>query len=197
MKKHLIRWFALVFTNVLFAVLLTACSFNIAGIGGVTATPTPVKFITFKGNDFSINYPQNWTYKKDSDGQVTFSNADGSAAFIVGATAAPNGIVSTASALDAGMASFKSTDKNYKEEKVPATVKIAGATWNQRAATGDDTENGVTTNLKIYAIATQYPEKKSNTKLFFISYLTTTDAFDQTNTDVFQPMLNTFKFSAA
>jgi hypothetical protein len=197
MKKHFIYWLTLVLGNILLAALLTACSFNIADINGVTATPTPVKFIVFKGNDFSISYPQNWTYKKDSDGQVTFSNADGSAALIAGAVAAPNGTTSTASAVDAGMSSFKSSDKNYKDEKVPATVKIAGNTWDQRAATGDDTENGVTTNLKIYVIATQYPEKKSNTKLFIISYVTTTDVFNQTNTDVFQPMLNSFKFNAA
>lgn len=211
MKKHFLRWLTLIFGNILLAALLTACSFGATGgststtatptVGSTptatpTPSPTPVSLTVFKGNGFSIGYPQGWT-EKENNGQVIFSDEANLATFIVAEVPNPGGAVSATAALDRGLASFKNSSKNYKDENVPATTNVGGVTWNQKAGSGDNTTpNGAKAHLKFYILTTNYPEKTSTTKLFILGYAAPSATFDQTNTDAFQPMLQSFKFTA-
>ena len=210
MKNHFLRWSILTLANTLLLTLLAACSFGAAGGGASTsatptagstptATPTPspmpTSLKTFNGNGYSIGYPQGWT-EKDNGGQVVFADALGTSTFIVEVAPNPNDIAPIDKALSGSLDTFKATAKNYKDENVAATTTVGGVTWNQKAASGDVGVGGITVNGKIYVLATNHPENTNTTKLYIIVYDAPSATFDQTNTNAFTPMLQSFKFTA-
>jgi hypothetical protein len=204
MKKLFPRWSILISVNVLLLVLLTACSFNFGGAtggnssssSGATPTPAPASLKTFNGDGFSIGYPQDWKQESQSGGQVVFTDALGTAAFIVQVASNPNGVLPVDKALDGGLSTFKSSAKNYKDENAPATTTVGGSSWKQKAGSGDVDAKGTAVNGKIYILATNHPENTPTTKLFVIVYDAPSLTFDQANTSDFQPMLQSFKFTA-
>ncbi len=72
---------------------------------------------------------------------------------------------------------------------------MGGNTWSQGEATADTTANGQTTSLKLVVLSSNYPQRTASTQTFTLIYSTPTKEFDQTNTQSFQPMLQSFKFA--
>ena len=73
-----------------------------------------------------------------------------------------------------------------------ATTQFAGTTWLQRAFDGTNSQ-GVKITI-VYLIATH--QTGSTSQFFFIGYVAPLDSFDQTNTDYFQPMMQSFAFTS-
>jgi hypothetical protein len=188
------------FSILLLAIVTSACSFGGSGSGSTptpTPTPTTAPLTAFKGTDFTINYPQNWKAKTDSTG-VTFTDPSGIAYFQVHEAPDPDSLVSASQEVTLGLDAFKSQAKNYQQQSVASTTTVAGETWSQGAATGDITPSGqkTATNVKIIIIADNHPPSSSSTKAFIIGYATGTQVFDLANSGYFQPMLQSFKFTA-
>jgi hypothetical protein len=72
---------------------------------------------------------------------------------------------------------------------------LGGQTWNQVAATGDVTQQGMTANAEAVGLASTYPPSSSMTSLYVIVYGGPTATFTSTNNTDFQPTLKSFKFS--
>jgi len=193
----------------LLAWLLTACSLfginiggsnqNSAGQGTPTAkaTPSPTatpSLTTYKGDGYSIGYPQGWTVK-NSGALVTITGPSNLATFVIQVTPDPGGAIAPSAAVDEGLNIFKTQGKNYQQVSVAPTTSLAGTIWNQGAATEDVTRNGQTANAKTIVISCNYPAQSASTKLFTLAYAAPSLLFDQTNTSSFQPMLQSFKFS--
>ena len=196
-----------VISILLLACLLTACNLFGINIGGSTqnttgtptakATPTPTaapNLTTYKGDGYSIGYPQGWTVK-NSGALVTITGPSSLATFIIQVSPDPGGVVAPSAAVDEGLNIFKSQGKNYQQVSVAPTTSLAGTTWNQGAATEDVTKSGQTANAKTIVISCNYPAQSASTRLFTLAYAAPSLLFDQTNTLSFQPMLQSFKFS--
>ena len=163
---------------------------------GTTVTPTPTTSLTtYKGDGFSISYPQSWKAKQSSEG-VTFSDPNGIAYLSIRTTPNPNELIPASTVVDTALQAFKSQAKNYQSVSTSATTTLAGDTWSQGAATGDITPSGQNTavNVKIVVIADNHPAHSISSKDFAIGYATGSQVFDLANTAYFQPMLQSFKF---
>jgi hypothetical protein len=184
-----------------FCFLLTAC-------GGGTATATPpapttaptatpttvptptpaVTLTTFTGDGYTIGYPTSWTEKKA--GTVVQLSRDDNTSLIVETAESPSG-VSTTGSVQGGLAGLKSNAKNFQTKDVPATVTVNNIEWQQGAATADDPTTGA--HYTVYVLASKFPNNPN--KLVAIIYNASTSEFDKLNTDDFQPILQSFKFS--
>jgi len=194
--QRTLHGFSLIIGCLLLPLLLSACD-----LGGSSATPTPTPkpsptpvFTTYKGDGYSIGYPQGWT-AKGSGNLVTFSDALGLTAFIVEEIPNPNGTIPAASAINGGLNGFQGQGKNYQKVDVAPTVTLNGETWNQGAATADTTNSGQTANIKLFILSNNHPANSLNTKTFTLIYSTTTTGFDLVDKEDFQPMLQSFKFA--
>ncbi len=204
--RHTLRWTLLMLCSLLLAVLLIAC-----GGGGTSATstptptpmpttppsPTPPPLTTYTGSGYTIGYPQGWKVKTSSDG-VTFTDPNGLAYVTVRTAPNPNGVVTTDTQTSLAIQVFKSSAKNEQKVDIAATAMVGGDTWSQQAATGDITPSGQSSpvNVKIVVLADNHPANSSSTKSFVIGYATGTPLFDLANTSVFQPILQSFKFTS-
>jgi hypothetical protein len=195
--QRTLHGFSLIIGCLLLPLLLSAC--DLGGGSSATATPkpkpspTPV-FTTYKGDGYSIGYPQGWT-AKGSGNLVTFSDVLGLTAFIVEEVPNPNSTIPVTSAINGGLNGFQGQSKNFQKVNVAPTVTLNGETWNQGAATGDTTNNGQTVNLKIFILSDNHPANSVDTKTFNLIYSTTTVGFDLVDKQSFQPMLQSFKFA--
>lgn len=208
--KHVTRRMSIAFCSVLLVVLLAACGgFGNNGTGSATATPaatqaptaTPtqaapaVTMKTYTGTDYSISYPSTWQVSSSS-GQVAIQDqTTGNGVTIVG-TPDPNGVSSADSLADISAQTFaKSIVKNGQVTKLPS-VTLNGVTWAQRQLTGSITFQGQDVPAKIILLVATHPANSANTKAYQLIYGGPAATFDQANTLAFQPMLQSFKFTA-
>lgn len=176
--------------------LLSACSL----FGGSTATPTPTSppaqtLTTYQGDGYSISYPQSWS-AKGSGNLVTFSDPLGATTFIIEEFPDPNGAISSSAAIDQGVNSLQKQGKNFKKVAIAPTTTVNGEKWNQSALTSDATQNGQTTNVKFVILSNNHPASALNTKTYLLTRSAPTQLFDLVDTQSFQPMLQSFKFTA-
>lgn len=202
--KHVARQVC-ISLNVVFALtVLAAC-----GGGGSTgsSTPTPSasapsptaalgSMQTFTGNGFSISYPQTWQ-KSTSNAQTVFEDATAGNAFTIVQTADPGGAASANTLADASIQAIaKTVLKNAKTENVTASTTINGVTWSQRAVTGDVVVNNQTVPAKLVLLVAVHPASAVASQAFQLFYVAPTFTFDQVNQLIFQPMLQSFKFTS-
>jgi len=188
-------FFFLTTSCLLLTLLLAACA-----TGGnnnktvkIEPTPTPVPLTTYQGDGYSIGYPQGWS-EKGKGSLVTFTDPQGLTAFIIEKTPNPNGTIPPATAVDGGLNGLKSQGTNFQKIAVAPTLTLSGTTWYQGQASADATTNGQTTNLKLVVLSSDHPQSTTSTQTFTLIYSTPTKEFDTTNTQSFQPMLQSFKF---
>jgi hypothetical protein len=211
MKLHARRTIPLQFfgfCSILLTLFISACSTS--GTGGTPAIPTPTPTPTpavnsYTGQGYTINYPKDWTYKKDNhqvaghEVPVTiFRDSLGINTIAIGVLPDPNGALSAQTVVNAamGLAGLSPSGKNYKQvSSIADKTTIGGQTWNQTAATGDITQQGTTANVKVVGLACNYPANSPTTSLYVIVYAGPTATFDNTDSMVFQPTLKSFKFS--
>lgn len=209
--KHVTRRVFISLSAVVLMVFLAAC-----GGGGNTGsatptattppTPTPspttpsVAMQTFTGNGFSISYPQSWQKTSSSSqgiAQVAFSDQTTGNAFTIVATPDPEGAASADKIADTSVQTLSNVAvKNGKPETVPASMTINGITWAQRAITGTATVSGQSVPAKIILLVTIHPANSATSQAFQLFYGGPTLTFDQINAQIFQPMLQSFKFTA-
>jgi hypothetical protein len=180
-----------------FCILLTACGGGTATPPTPTTAPAPaptpsptpaVTLTTFSGDGYTIGYPSGWTEKKA--GTVVQLSRDNNTSFIVETAESPSG-VSTTGSVQGGLAGLKSNSKNFQTKDVPATITLNSIQWQQGAATADDPTSGA--HYTVYVLASKFPNNPN--KLVAIIYNAGTSEFDKLNTDTYQPMLQSFKFS--
>ena len=108
------------FYGLVFVFLFSACS--LFGGGDAAAKPTPAPtptpvpapattgaaLTTYKGNGYTIGYPQGWKATTRADGIVSFSDPNGIAYVAVTSQPNPQGVVSSANLVDAGLQALKS-----------------------------------------------------------------------------------------
>jgi hypothetical protein len=110
----------------------------------------------------------------------------------------PGGTVSAAEALKLGIAGLVKAGKvsDVQPVSLPATTTVGGETWAQSGITGTATSNGVAIPGELVGLANNHPANSPTTKVFEIYYGGPTLSFQQENLLVFQPMLQSFKFTA-
>lgn len=208
--KHVTRRMSLGLGVVLLMVLLAACGGGSSGSTGTTPTPkastptpTPTTAVptanmkTYTGKDFSISYPQTWQ-ESASGNQVTFADPLVTKD-IVTIVAVPNP-AGAQSASDIADSSMPLIEKTLLTKAQPATVAptvtVAGESWAQRSATGDLALTDPGTQGTLFLLVDNHPANAANTQAYEIYYYGPTSTFSQSNTLAFQPMLQSFKFTA-
>jgi len=205
--RYSLPWSLFICCSLALILLITACSTS--GSGGATTIPTPTPTPTpvvnsYTGQGYTINYPKDWTYKKDSH-QVaghafpttTFTDSLGINTITIGVLPDPNGTIpaKTVVATAVEVAGINTSGKNYKTVSIASETTLGGQTWNQTAATADITQQGTTVNAKAVGLACNYPANSPTTQLYVIVYAGPTATFDSIDSADFQPTLKSFKFS--
>ena len=110
----------------------------------------------------------------------------------------PGGTVSASQELTAGLAAVEKSGgvSDVQPVSLPATTTIGGETWAQSGITGTATDNGVAVPGELIGLANNHPANSPTTKTYEIYYGGPSLSFQQENLLVFQPMLQTFKFTA-
>ena len=206
LSKAIRHWTLLTVCSILLTLALVACG------GGSTAsstpTPTPKPTVapsptaasntqTYTGDGFTIDYPSSWQMSTPAAGQVVLADPTSGAGVRINVVDNTGG--QTADAIvTATLQQFQSQYANLQQASdVPNSAMVGGDTWSQGGATYDVTSNnGQTANFKGVILADAHPANSSMPKGFLLVYAAPTAMFDQVNSDVFQPMLQTFIFTS-
>lgn len=195
-----------VFCAVLLAFFVAACG----GGSGSSSTPTPsptqaqptpttppssLTTYTDSGHGFTIGYPNGWKVEK-SGNRVTFTDPTGIYVLGIVVTPDPNGLAKADTFADAEISALKATLKNSKTESVPPTASVAGESWVQKAISGTAEQNGQQVQLEAVLLTNNHPANAPNTNNFTIFYTTAQQLLSNATSSYFQPMLNSFKFTA-
>ena len=209
--KSIPRWMALLFCVISFMVLLTAC-----GGGSTTSNPTPTSttaakasattpptttppatagFVTYTGTAFTMNYPQGW--KVTTSGQsVVFADATGIYNLTIVVSPNPGGIASADTVVNAAIQGVKNTMKNPQTVNVPPTANIGGDSWVQKSISGNSSSAGQAGVVQLVVASDNHPANSPTTNSFTVIYATIQGLFSAANTQYFQPMLQSFKFTS-
>ena len=195
--KHTSRWTPLALCCLLLAVLLSACGGSTpaqAAPPAPTATPVPMTGIV--GNGFTMNYPQGWQISRSGARLITLTNSGGTDVFSITTVLDPKSAISADSIVNAAIKAQTAILKGAQKVSVPPTVTVGGASWNQQSVSGTQRLNAADTMVQSVVLATVYPGNTPTSKSYTIMYRAPQSTFAQTNTSVFQPMLQSFKFQA-
>jgi hypothetical protein len=209
--KNIPRKMALLTCAIIFTVFLAAC-----GGGSTTSNPTPTPttaakaspttpptttapatagFVTYKGNGFTISYPQGW--KATVSGKSTvFGDPIGIYNLTIVISPNPGGIASPDTVVNAGIEGVKGTLKNPQTVNIPATVNIGGDSWVEKSISGDSASSGQSGVVQLVVASDNHPANSTATNSYTIIYATLQATFNAANTQYFQPMLQSFKFTA-
>jgi hypothetical protein len=182
----------------LFTLLLAACASPSTTVpAGTTTTPKPTATpagIAYAGTSFTLSYPKTWKESTQSAaGEDTFvfqpSNAspNGNTGFLVTVSAqTSNG--NADAAVSTALAGLKTQISNPQAlTTLPSTAMIAGDTWKQGGMTGIEQGQPV----KSIILADFHSASK---RLYILIIADTVSTFNQNQTTIFQPMLQSFKF---
>lgn len=187
MKAFLCPYRMLILFMIPASCLFGACS------SGAPGANTGTDLTTYSGNGYSIGYPQGWNVQTNN-GQVIFTNTTAEATFIINEATNPGERASASAAATGGINGLKGSVTHFQADQTAPTTMIGGTIWYQQEGTGDVAQNGQTINAKFVVLTTNYPSHSSATKLYVIVYDSPTATFNQTTTDAFQPMTQSFKF---
>lgn len=162
----------------------------------VASTPTTsTSLATYTGSSYIIGYPQGWKVNA-SGNQVYFTDASNVYKFAIIVTPDPGGTVSPDTLLTAGLQGLTSSLKNTQPVNMPASTTIGGDTWVQKAVAGTPSSGSTTGMVEAVAASDNHPANSASTNNFTIAYGTQQSNFDTANTQYFQPMLQSFKFTS-
>lgn len=202
--KHVTQRMSIAFCALLLVVLLAACGGGGSSSNSVTPTPkpptpTPTPAVTmqqYTGTAFSISYPQGWQ-ESASGNQVTFIDPISKNVVTIVTVANPGGAQSANALADATLPLIEQTMlSKATTAKVAPTATVGGETWVQRSATGDLALTDPGTQGTLIMLVDNHPASSADTKAYEIYYYGPTATFTQATTLAFQPMLNSFKFTA-
>ena len=198
--------------------LLAACSSGGSSTGTTSASPsasTPAPTLqatsaptqlssttsltTYTGDGFSISYPQGWTVVKEATGSVIFVDEHASATkgshFAI--TLGRQELVHpTSTTLNFWQQAFMA-QPHYQKVDIAPTAMVGGDSWDQIGATNDEQTSGQTrpVNAELVVMADNHPATSPTARSWQIQYTTYTNDFVQMNANLFQPMLQSFKFA--
>ncbi len=209
---------ALSVCGLLLALLLAACSLGGGSTGtaptttsgNTSATPHPTSvpaqptsapvahLATYTGNGFTISYPQGWTVEKGTNGSVVFvdEHAGATKGSHLAITLGKQGLVHpTSTTLNFWQQAFMA-QPNYQKVHIAPTAMVGGDSWDQIAATSDEQISGQTqpVNAELVVMADNHLATSPTARSWQIQYSTYTNDFAQMNANLFQPMLQSFKF---
>lgn len=177
--------------------ILLVCLFLIVVLGACggpasSSASSPASLQTYKGNGYTIGYPQDWTQASQSQ-STSFSKPDNTARLAIEIDDNPQG-VSADSVIDlATQNGNKAANlKDVQHHQTSASVQFGGTTWLQRAFDGTNAQGEKVT--LVYLLTTH--QAGSGNKLFVIAFAAPVDSFDQANTGFFQPMMKSFAFTS-
>lgn len=198
--------------------LLAACGSGGASTGTTSAspdasTPSPTRqatsaptqvssttsLTTYTSDGFSISYPQGWTVVKGTNGSVIFvdEHAGATKGSHFAITLGKQGLVHpTSTTLNFWQQAFMA-QPNYQKIDIAPTAMVGGDSWDQIAATSDEQPTGQTrpVNAELVVMADNHPATSPTGRSWQIQYTTITNDFAQMNANLFQPMLQSFKFA--
>lgn len=158
-------------------------------------TSTSATMTTYTGSGYSIDYPQGW--KVNAAGKsVVFTDSTGIYNFTIVTSPNPGGIASPDTVVNAGINGVKGTLTNTQTVDVPASTTIGGDTWVQKSIAGNSTTGGQTGMVQMVVASDNHPANSPSTNSFTIIYATLQATFQAANGQYFQPMLQSFKFTA-
>ncbi len=169
-----------------------------------TATPTP-EFVQYQGNGYTLSYPKGWKAQEESVPQgdasptaiatVTIYDQSNINTFRIEEFDNPNGVITPDKLINLNVQGFSANAKNVRDASVPVTTTVSGQTWQQKAVTGDVSQDGLTANAKLVTIACSYSTDPAKSKVYAISYGTATSNFENSDKTYFQSMLQSFHFA--
>jgi len=207
--KRMARWMSVSLSSLFLLFLLTACG----GGSSNAATPTPIpptppptpttapspstQFQTYTGTGFTIEYPQGWKAQSNQGG-IVFTDAQQINTMTVLTVPNPGGTVSAAQELKLGLPTIEKSFNvsNVQPVSMPATRTVGGETWAQSGITGTVTKQGVAVPGELIGLADNHPANSPATMAYEIYYAGPSLAFQQEDAQFFQPMLQSFKFTA-
>jgi hypothetical protein len=206
--KSIPRWMALLMCAIVLTVLLTACGGGSTTTGSTPTTaakPSPTtqattpastsSFVTYKGSDFTINYPQGW--KASAAGtKVTFTDSTGAYYLAIGVSPDPGGLASADTVASVSIQAVKASLKNPQTVNVPSKATIGGDSWVQKSISGTSSATGQVGIVQLVVASDNHPANSPSTKSFTVVYVTLQLLFDAVNSQYYQPMLQSFKFTA-
>ncbi len=202
--KRLSSGIMLAFCCVILALLLVACG------GGTTSAPTPTptprpsptlpptptpSLTVYTGNGYSIGYPQGWKVTPGNN-RVTFSDPTQVYSLAIVTSPNPNGVASADTVASASIGAVKATLTNPQTETLPPTTTVGGESWVQKSLSGTSTSNGQSVAIQIVVISDNHPANSPSTQNFSIVYGAPKLLFATGDTNYFQPMLQSFKFTS-
>jgi len=208
-RKCVTHWMFVSLSSLILIVLLTACG---GGGGSASATPTPVpptptatatpaqstQMQTYTGTGFTISYPADWKVQTEQTA-IVFSDAQQMNTLTIATAPNPGGVASASAVLATSLAAAEQTLKATNVQPVsglPATTTVGGDTWAQSGVTGTVTDKGIAVSVEVVGLAVNHPASSPSTKTFEIYYVSPALTFQQESAAVFQPMLQSFKFTA-
>jgi hypothetical protein len=184
-------------------ILLAACGGSGNGNPTPASTPTPkpsptptsIALTTYKGNGFTISYPQSWKVTKSSSGGISFADSTNTNDLLIEMIPDPNGFASSDTLADTEMNVAKASFKKAQTEIVPATTTVGGETWSQRSISGPAMVNGQNLDMQVVLIVDVHPAHSASSQGYTILYGSEKSLFVQENTTYFQTMLHSFQFA--
>ncbi len=197
---------------IIFTVLLAACG---GGGSSTTSNPTPTPTTaaklsptipatttpktssnTYTGNGFSVSVPQGWQTTTGKKSEVDFVDPTGNYAFTVVFAPDPSGLVSPDTLMTAEYNAIKVNVKNSQAVIVPSPVTVGGDKWSQKAMAGKVSVGGQDVPGRIYILVDVHPAQSASSMSYSILLSGPDAAFASFNSNNFQPMLQSFKFTA-
>lgn len=178
--------------------LLAACESSSSTAG----SPTPaVTMQTYTGTGFIVKHPVSW--KVLSSSSQTMSNTIirdpvSNNAFTIGTLPDPQNLENADTLADTSTQIILKSPALKKSQSVhvPATVTLNGVIWVQREITYTTLVHEQDVPTTIVLLVTTHPTPSANTKAYRLVYGGPTVTFDRSNTQIFQFMLQSFKFTA-
>jgi hypothetical protein len=193
MKLRSVHWFTLCCAILLLLAFgLSACGGSAASNSSANTTPTAsnadetvnLTYKTYRGNGFSIAYPQTWNVTPLSGGAPLAEFSDGQNHLEV-----QGGTTSAATMLKTITGQFGTT---YKvDNSIPHTVTLNGVTWQQQAGTFNSPQTGQPLHFIIWTA--KNPHQSARYKTFGLFCMSYEPDFNNGN-EIYHQMLQSFSF---
>jgi hypothetical protein len=176
--------------------LLAACRSS----DSIASSPTPaVAMQTYTGTSFTVKYPVSWKVSASSQGSSNTIIKDNvsNSAFTISTIPDPQNLDSANTIADTStQVVLKSPNlKKSQTVSVPATVTLNGVTWVQRKITYTTLVHGQDVPTTIILLVTTHPAHAASTQAYRLVCGGPTATFERSSTQIFQPMLRSFKFT--
>jgi PsbP len=159
-------------------------------------SPTSVaNLTTYTGNGYTIGYPQGW--KVNAAGKsVVFADPTGIYNLTIVISPNPGGVASPDAVVNLEYQVVKGTLTNPQTVNVPSSTTIGGDPWVQKSIVGTSSAAGSSGVVQVVVASDNHPANSTATNSYTINYATLQATFAAANTQYFQPMLQSFKFTA-